>query len=215
WPTGRSVRRAVSNSPWASRRPPVLPGSPAASSAPAPSAREKPAGGATASCCGNSPIFQLARRLTAEKCCASIGWTPSALNRLKWNSDCCRMRIVSADMRQHALQLVQGAVTDDQLPLALLAMANLHRRAQALGQPLFQSLDIRVEAFLAGRLVLILAPLAHQGLGQAHGQTAWDNMQRPSHLALGRQTEQRAGMPPRQDDVGQQGLDYREQDDQA
>lgn len=90
-------------------------------------------------------------------------------------------RIISADMGEDALQFVERAVADDQLALALGAVFYLDWRAQTLCQALFETTDIRIRLALDwcrfGR-----QPLANQGFGLAHGETACDNMSRALDL---------------------------------
>ena len=58
---------------------------------------------------------------------------------------------------------------------------DLHRRAQALGQALFETGDIRVGLTGSAGLAWFAAqPLANQGFGLTHGQAACDNVSRPS-----------------------------------
>ena len=102
--------------------------------------------------------------------------------------------IVSADVRENALQLVERVIADDQLAFALLTMADLHRRAQALGQALLETGNIRVGFDRLRGLLFATQPLANQSLGLTYGQPSCDNVSRPFNLLIFRQTEQCPGM---------------------
>src|ERR1700739_1292261 len=80
--------------------------------------------------------------------------------------------IVSADVCKHTLKLIEGVVTDHQLTLSFLPVADLHRRPWALGQTLLEAGNIRVRFGRFDRLGFATQPLANQCLGLAHGKTA-------------------------------------------
>src|SRR3990167_3953198 len=100
--------------------------------------------------------------------------------------------IVSANVGQYALQFIQRVVANHQLAFALLPVLDLHRRAQALGQALFQTTDVRVAFDRCFDLRFAVQPLAYQGLGLPYGQPSCDNVSRPFDLLFRRQTEQRS-----------------------
>lgn len=69
----------------------------------------------------------------SQKSAASIGAAPAAFNLPVVISDRHYIYFVSTNVRQHTLQFIQRIVADHQLTLALFAVLDLHRRAQALG----------------------------------------------------------------------------------
>ena len=82
------------------------------------------------------------------------------------------------------MKLVKGVISDDQLPFALLAVTNLHRRAQALGQALLESGDIRIRFGGFDRCRFAAEPLAHQRFSLTYGQASCDNVSRPFNLLI-------------------------------
>src|SRR3990167_2010988 len=94
--------------------------------------------------------------------------------------------IVSADVGQHTLQLVQRTVANHQLAFSLLPMLDLHWRAQALGQALFQAADIRVGLDHHCRLLFAVQPLTYQCFGLAPGEASCDNVSRTLGLLFRR-----------------------------
>ena len=87
-------------------------------------------------------------------------------------------------MGKDTLKLIKGVVSDDQLALALLTMANLHRRAQALGQALLETCNIRIRFGRFDRCRFATQPLANQGLGLTNGEPSCDNVSRPFNLLI-------------------------------
>jgi len=63
-------------------------------------------------------------------------------------------------------------------------MPNLHRRAQALGQALFETRDIRISFDRFDRCRFATEPLSNQGLGLTNGETSCDNVSRPFNLLI-------------------------------
>src|SRR3989344_2810065 len=102
--------------------------------------------------------------------------------------------IVSANVGEYALQFVQRAVADHQLPFAFLPVLDLHRRAQALSQALFQTGDVRINFSHCGWLLFAVQPLTHQCFGLAHSEAACDNMSRTFSLLFSGEAEQGTGM---------------------
>src|SRR5690606_33539083 len=121
-----------------------------------------------------------------QKSAASIEVAPLWFNRWVGISDAHYIQFVSANVRQGALQLTQRIVANHQRTLALLTMLDLHGRAQTLGQPLLETLDVRVAFRLGLWRLLVTQPLAYQGFGLPDGQPPCDNMTRTLDLLLGR-----------------------------
>ena len=118
-------------------------------------------------------------------------------------------------MGKNALKLIEGVISDNQLPFTLLTVANLHRRAQALGQALLETCNIRIRFSGFDRCRFTAQPLANQGLGLTNGEPPCDNVSRPFNLLIFRQTEQCTGVAHLQVAMGQHGLDDFRQRDQA
>ena len=96
-------------------------------------------------------------------------------------------------MCQNALQFVEGAVANHQLPFTLGSVLDLHGRAQTLCELLLQATDVRV-GLGCNRRRFGAQPLAYQGFGLTNGQATCDNMSRRFDLLFQGSTEQGAGM---------------------
>ncbi len=87
-------------------------------------------------------------------------------------------------MGKNALKLIKGVISDNQLPFALLAVTNLHRRAQPLGQALLKARNVRISFGGFDRCRFATEPLTNQGLGLTNGETSCDNVSRPFNLLI-------------------------------